>query len=1214
MQDPDRADTVATGYTEGLSLSTDGDENRQHGFSMLRRRGGRQEDSSFGSSDYGDQAVRYNTTRFSVNSSSESRGITTVGEPTPEVPEAREEDPEVPNEDDGIEQDENDGPDELKSESVGPGASHPSTIPSNQSTAEDPTVYSWEFTIASKTHNASHKSGVRGSFSQLHRLSSSPSNIRRGSQRSSRSSKLLDDLTVNKIRFDNRLYGRNNECQTLQAAWEEIRHATKQPANDPSKDNNSNEEGEEVKQRAPTSPQSNHNSASVARRFVTLSGVSGTGKSALAESLRTSVQRAGGFFLQGKFPQQHRLSQDSVEPYAAFAAACRELCELVVSLYTPQAGIAADDEESSNSRKYLKFTLDEFRDKLNQEIGVDAPILTRVVPSLLQILKVGDGNGDSIGYREAQYQFKFAFRRFIRAVTSFGPVVMTLDDLQWADTASMELLEALISDRETTAFMVIGCYRSDESYSKAPHVQSIENIVQMTKEDTSLAFESISVSNLSVDQVHELLVDLLSSTEAETQALAECIHKKTLGNAFFVVQFITLLVDLNLLEYNMGSMKWSWNVHDIQLSTAATENVVSLMKNKMKRLPASIEQVLPMMACLGSTFSASVFELAFRRCGEIMHDAPVERPSGEPDSKAKEFLALCEQEGLIEDPDEEGELYQWVHDKIQEAAFDLVSEDDLQSLKLELGEILYEEFNAGQLDMNLFVVVNLLNTVCRDITYEPKVAAVELAQLNLRAGVKTIETSAFDQATGYLTKGIELLPSDHWTNQYELSLDLFSTAAEAEFCVGNFEKMRQYCDDIISQEDRPLLDKQRAYNTLLGSTTALHRLSDAAVLSSKILSLLGYRFPKRGIKLRVMAGVLQAKSVLKRQTPEILARLPVMTDPHKMWAMHVLDQCVTVAYLDRSSLFPLLICKGLRWTLDYGISDFSPVMFALVGFILAVFLRDYKGSEAYASHAIEMLKQVRSARKVAARVAFLSHAYVMHWSRPVKMSIKPLLNGYEVGMTIGDTASAARCAYFYMEFCFRTGTPLDILLEECAFYSEQLKQLKQLSSGAILRILWQCIENLTGGSSSTVVLKGSVMDQDQALQLAQSIGNTYFIAAIYRMQMYLAFVFGDDDLVYTLVKKTDMDSGSYEKVIAGNLGLCHLYAFNGLAMVSLYRKTGEKTYLKLAKKFAARVKAWSAAGVRTTAWPPSAVTRSQLTLVVACIESERYALFLLARC
>jgi predicted ATPase len=238
-----------------------------------------------------------------------------------------------------------------------------------------------------------------------------------------------------------------------------------------------------------------------------------------------------------------------------------------------------------------------------------------------------DRGEEMLDFRQVQQQLRFAFRKFFRAVGAFGPVVLAMDDLQWADAASMELLESLALDRENASLMIVASFRDDDAYSQCPHITSLENLRTASEHDPSLQLMSVCVGDLRVEQVNELLVDLLSSpSPATTEGLAEIVHKKTSGNVFFVIQFLTVLQESQLLAFNFGAMKWVWDVEEVRLSTAATDNVVSLLK-KMRSLPGSVGFVLPIMACLGSTFHEPVLAVVVDRVGPPQDEGSTDVPT-----------------------------------------------------------------------------------------------------------------------------------------------------------------------------------------------------------------------------------------------------------------------------------------------------------------------------------------------------------------------------------------------------------------------------------------------------------------------------------------------------------------------------------------------------------------------------------------------------------
>ena len=1045
----------------------------------------------------------------------------------------------------------------------------PSGRGSNEtSSGDNNTVLSSDEFHAPSSHYSSSRGGS-GSFR-------SPRQSKFQRKKSSLNQKLAE-LTVNKLQFEklDRLYGRDNECLRLQNAWEEILQARRRSrAGDP----------------LSSEQERNGRDASTgSRRVITIRGTAGTGKTSLAGSLRRTVNNNGGIFLQGKFPQQLQLAQSASEPFAAFASAFGELCEVVASLSStlePQSGPSVEERPPHGFGKFLNFTVSDFRERLTSEVGSEVHILSRMIPAMSQVLgrrEASDSSGssaDSVGFQDAPHRIKSAFRRFLRVISYFAPVVLVLDDLQWPDVASLELLESLVLDRQNS-FLVLACYRDDESFDNGkPHVAAMEQIRIKSTLGGGLKYDAISIGNLDFLQLHDLLMDLLSSDRDESAGLAECVQKKTLGNIFFTIQYLTMLQESELLVYNFGALKWTWDLEAILLKTAATENVVSLMTRKMKSLPESVGKYLPMMACLGSSFVLPVFEIVMNHPRSVEYGRS-ESDDPEHGSKASQILARCENEGLIQScGDDAHEAFRWVHDKIQEAAQSLISESALQSLRLQLGEILYECLEPNALETYLFVIANLLRTDCDDESALPRQQPLQVANFFLRAGTKAIENSAFDQALVYLMKGIELLPSDTWHSHYALSLRLYSTAAEAAYCTGNFESMRSYCQAVLHQEDRPIIDKRRVYSVLIDALAAERTFDEALALCQSILSKLGCRFPKRLVGLHVIGGLVRFKFTMKVSSlRERMAQLPRMSNEEMLWAMALLDKFVTCSYFSKSKLVPLAILKGVRMTMDGGVSPFSPVMFALLGFSLAAFAQDYKGALVFAERAIDLLKNVKSSRKVESRVVFMTHALVFHFLRPASLSIKPLLRSYDVGMTMGDTESAAWSICFCLEFSFLTGTSLDALKSDFAFYTEQLREVKQLKILRALLNMWQSILFLTGDNSFDGSLSGDIVQQGQAIQETGEEANADH-ASILKTIMYVATILGLHKFVYQCICESGMEKGSYDAIFPGVFSLCHLYAFSALSMLSLFRESKTNKYLKLAKQFAGKIKVLNVAGVR----------------------------------
>ena len=460
------------------------------------------------------------------------------------------------------------------------------------------------------------------------------------------------------------------------------------------------------------------------RELVLISGNSGTGKTALASALAKSVKRLHGLYVQGKFDIYLR-----DEPYSGIAAACREICGRIL--------LMRDDE-----------SFDKIRDELIAKLGSEnLCLLINIIPELAEIVGdevIMDDMKKQAG-GEIKARFNYAFRILIQMVARhFAPLVILLDDLQWSDAATLDLLQVLITDRDNPSLMVIGIYRSnevDESHPLSPLICELKR----SSEQDDFNVTEIEIGNLSTSQVNEVIMSLLSIDDPEkTRPLADLCYKRTYGNVFSLLVFLKMLQSEGLLYYSLGKFKWGWDEQKILSTTAATSNVVDLMKQKIEKLPPSVGQRLSIAACLGFSFEPAILNTVWTTISE-QEESREEAELGNDDDIGS-FLALVEQEGFIEVEPGSSSAYRWVHDKVQEAAISLVPSEELPILKAQVGKILVRELDDKHLDSYIFTIVNLLHEggVPED---EPE--RVQLAKLSLRASKKAEDQSAFESAGKY---------------------------------------------------------------------------------------------------------------------------------------------------------------------------------------------------------------------------------------------------------------------------------------------------------------------------------------------------------------------------------------------------------------------------------------------------------------------------------
>ena len=432
-----------------------------------------------------------------------------------------------------------------------------------------------------------------------------------------------------------------------------------------------------------------------------------------------------------------------------------------------------------------------------------------------------------------------------------------------------------------------------------------------------------------------------------------------------------------------------------------------------------------------------------------------------------------------------------------------MAEDELPSLKFQVGELLLAKLSSEETEEVLFVIANLLNQNTDSIkSKDPR--RVEIAKLNIRAGKKAICSSAFEPAGSYLAKGIELLPDDHWESHYELSLELYSMAAEVKCCVGDFELMRRYCGEVLDLANKPLIDKQRVYNALLNSMAAQGRTQEVQDLTVDLLAKLGCNFPKHGKTLCTLAGVFRAKKMCKR-TIERIKQLPMIQDASKKWIMLLLDNLATYTYQNDPALLPLVILKSLYYTVRYGLTEHAPAALALIGLLLAGCLGDFSGGRAFGELALALAEAHRG---VQSRTSLVLCAFVLHWQIPMEMCKKRLLLSYTVGMKTGDIESASWAITFYLEITYQTGGSLDSLLTDCQVYSQQMQEMNQHKIQIYIKSLGQMVINVSGLSPSA-----HVVNERNLINQVDATKDVILKLTFDRHRLYSAFWLGEYETV-----------------------------------------------------------------------------------------------------
>lgn len=736
-----------------------------------------------------------------------------------------------------------------------------------------------------------------------------------------------------------------------------------------------------------------------------VAGYPGIGKSALVQELYRPITRRHGYFTAGKFDQLQRNI-----PYSALIQGLRALVRQLLT--------ESEDQIAG------------WRETLQAALGVNGQVIVDVIPDVALIIGPQPPLPE-LAPTEAQNRFNLVFQQLIQAFAGPShPLVIFLDDLQWADGASLRLLESLVLATASHHLLLIGAYRDNEAGEAHPLMLSLKAI-----REAGIAPSQISLGPLRQEDVEALLADSLPSGEGPIRELARLSLAKTDGNPFFLTEFLKSLYQEQLLRFDHRAGRWQWDVRDIQRH-AITDNVVELMARKISQLPAATQGALHLAAAIGNQFDLRTLALV----------------GGQPPSATAASLWPALQEGLVlplsesyalaglggDELDQDLE-YRFAHDRVQQAVYSLLGEASRQSVHLRIGRQLLEHTPPAEREQRIFAIVNQFNLATPLLADEAE--RDEIAGLNLLAGQKAIAAAAYGPALAYLQAGIGLLGADGWGRRAADALALHVEGAEAAYLSGAFETMEALIDEVLARREQPL-DRARVYDIKVRANIAQNNPPEAIRLTLQALELLGVSIPAQPGEAEIGGGLMKTQAAWAGRSIAELAELPRMTDPTKLAAMQILSTVMPVTYVAAPALVPMFALAMVDLSLEYGNAPASTFGYATYGLVLSGVLGDLASGYQFGQMALRLL-ELLDAKEFKARTYFYVYLFTIHGQRHVRESLAPALEAYQSGLETGDIANSALTAMMYGYHAYLVGVELPQLAREMEQYSQAMRQLKQ---------------------------------------------------------------------------------------------------------------------------------------------------------------------------
>ncbi|MUG95285.1 AAA family ATPase [Scytonema sp. UIC 10036] len=860
-------------------------------------------------------------------------------------------------------------------------------------------------------------------------------------------------------------------------------------------------------------------------KIMMVAGFSGIGKTAVVNEIHKPIAKQQGYFIKGKYDRYKR-----DVPLLGFVQALQDLMAQLLA--------------ESDAQLHL------WKHEINTVLGENGQVIIDVIPELEQII----GKQPPIlelSATAAQNRFNLLFQQFIQVfATVEHPLVIFLDDLQWADLASLKLIKLLMTD--TRYLLMIGTYRDNEISSAHP--------LMLTLQDVNTIVNTITLTPLSITDINDLIADTLRCSTQLAQPLTELVYQKTKGNPFFTNQFLKSLYDEGLISFDFQIGSWQCDIARVKM-LALTEDIVEFMARQLQKLPITTQSVLKLAACIGNSFDLATLAIVYEKL-QVETAADLWKALQEglviPTSEVYKFyqngansqllIANCsEQLAMSHEP--LAINYKFLHDRVQQAAYSLIPEGKKQATHLKIGQLLLSNTPKSQQEEKIFEIVNQLNSGLELITLQSE--RDNVASLNLIAGRKAKTATAYTTALKYLTTAIQLLASDRWEKNYDLTLVLYQEAAEAAYLAGDFEQMAQLAYVVFNKASL-LLDKVKVYEVKILALGAQNEAREAVNTALIVLKMLGQELPLNPKQSDIQQAMSETTLNLKGRCIEDVIALPEMTDANLLAAMRILSLVITFSYQAAPELFPLILFKQVNLSLQYGNAPLSAFAYVAYGLTLCGVMGDIEQGYQFGKLALNLLVKF-NAKEVKAKVIQTFNALVRHWKEHTKEIVSSLLEAYSAALETGDLEFAALSLKVYSYASYFIGKELSLLETEMATYSHAISQLKQEMPLAWTSIFRQIVLNLLGKVDNPCELIGESCDEEKMLPLLQKANDRVGLLFLFFSKLHLCYLFGEfqQAVEYATLAENYLDGG------IGQIVTVLFYFYASLSRLAVYPQSSQ---------------------------------------------------------
>lgn len=850
-------------------------------------------------------------------------------------------------------------------------------------------------------------------------------------------------------------------------------------------------------------------------KLMLVSGYSGIGKTSIIREMHKIIINKGGYFISGKF---NRLQRNN--PYSAIIFAFRELIRSIISEYK---------------------NIDRWKELLTEALGFNAKIIIDLIPELKQI--IGDQPGVSkLNPSEDKNRFQMVFHDFIKVFAKRDyPLVIFLDDLQWCDFSTTDFLKYILTSMEVGNLLIIGAYRDNEVAKGHPILSMVEEIKDILGNGF---FDQIILEPLNEHTVNQMVADTLKCHYTDTYILTSYIYRKTKGNPFFTRQLLNSLYQKGVFKFDDNEMQWKWNLDEID-EIQISDNVVGFLIQTFNLLPADSLEIIKKASCIGNCFDLKTLYLISSELENISEAlwVIIDKDLIVPLNNNYRLLHMPKEEFIKSNMDIR---FRFSHDRIQQAAYSLISENDKLLIHQKLGKLLFDSYTSKNiLEDNIYEVINHLN-IAKDLICD-KSERFKLMELNYTAGKRAKASTAYDISKNHFIVGKALLTDEEWIEYPEMMFELSYEFAEANFLAGNMEEAFELCIHLFEVTSNSI-DKARIVSLkakILDNTGQKKSLVIDEI--RKGLNLLGVDLPVglEEINYKLAEGINRMQAYLNNSQVEELVNLPRMTDKNKIITMKLFFQVQPATFQYYPPLNFLIQLIMFEMSLHYGTTEVSCKNFAECGIIQGSLLNNYQMAYRFGQVSFGLLQKL-NAEPYKAGCHFIFAAFISHWRVHYSESLNYYNMCFKSALETGDMEHAVYSCTHKFSLILYSGKNLN----DCKTEADNiLKFFKEVNISLLepsMRIFLHIIKQLQ--STYNYEVENALLDETTQSQ------NIWLLCIFGQCNLMINFILGD-------IEAADRWNTFTKPYLEGGTGLFPMpdyYMFQSLLLIKKYENTSKK--------------------------------------------------------